>query len=272
MKNLTITFIFLYSAFTACSQDPIEFSNIFKPVSEYVITSISEIEMSVTIEGSDEFIAHLKSKGINNPQITQQNSEMIIGYITGKEADGVMTIELKYLETGMPQDGYIRNGESLKGTYSRKDKIKIKELPDPDRIGSESDVMMTMMSEGLSIDLFENEKLAIGDSVKITSPMNIPIGPYNAELEIINTYFLESLESEIASFSIKLDCILKSNYPDVNLSASGGGSGSCTFNITQQRIIEKSYDLDLDMSVDLQNNASMIIHQKMKSSDSTTIK
>lgn len=271
MKNLFLTAL-LGITLTACGQDQIDFANEFQSKSEYVITTNSDTKTEVKFEASEDFINHLKSKGIDNPQITEESSVMKIAYITGSSEDGIMPIEIKYLETGMPQDGFIRNGESLKGTYSVKDKIKITELPDPSRIGMEINQLMTMMNDGFSIDLFNNGKMMVGDSVTVTSPMNIPLGPYQINIEFVNTYVLKSINSGIASFKITSICVLKSNYPQIKLSASGGGSGDCVYNSELKRVINKTSDLKLIMTAEIQDGVKMNMIQEMTTTEVTEIK
>ena len=271
IKNHFLTLI-LGITLTACGQDQIDFANEFKPESEYVITTSSDTKTEVKFEASEDFINHLKSKGIDNPQITDESSVMKIAYITGSSNDSVIPIEIKYIETGMPQDGFIRNGESLKGTYSLKDKIKITELPDASRIGMEANQLMSMMSDGFSIDLFNKGKLSVGDSVTITSPLNIPLGQYQITIDIVNTYVLKSINSSNANFDITSTCILKSDYPQITLKASGGGSGSCVYNSAQKRMLSRTTDLKLTMTAEIQDGVKMNIIQEMTTIEETEIK
>lgn len=264
--------VFLGIVLTACGQEQIDFANEFKPESEYIITTKSETKTEVTFEASEDFINHLKSKGINNPQITEEISEMKIAYITGSEKDGIMPIEIKYLETGKPQDGFIRNGESLKGTYSSKDRIKVTELPDESRIEMESNQIMSVMSDAFSIDLFNNGKLIIGDSVSVTSPMNIPLGPYQITLDLVNTYVLKSINSGKANFDISSTYVLKSDYPQISLSASGGGSGHCTYDNEQRRVISKNSDLKLIMTAKIQDGVKINMVLETTTTEATEIK
>jgi hypothetical protein len=264
--------VFLGITLTACGQDQIDFANEFKPESEYIVTTNTDSKTEVKFEGSEEFINHLKSKGIDNPQITEESSVMKIAYITENSNDGVIPIEIKYIETGMPQDGFIRNGESLKGIYSSKDKIKITQLPDTGRIEMEANQLMTMMSDGFSIDLFNNGKLSVGDSVIVTSPWNIPLGPYQINIEIVNTYVLKSIKSNNANFNIISTLILKSDYPEIKLSASGGGSGNCVYNSEQRRVLSKTSDLKLIMIAEIQDGVKINMIQEMSTKETTEIK
>jgi hypothetical protein len=264
--------VFLGITLTACGQEQIEFANEFKPESEYVITTISESKTEVTFEASENFMNHLKSKGIDNPQITEETSKMKIAYITGSEKDGNMPIEIKYLETGMPQDGFIRNGESLKGTYSSKNKIKITELPQRSNIEMEADQIKQLMSDGFSIDLFNNGKLKIGDSLTDKTPMNIPLGPYQITLDIVNTYILKSIVSGKANFDISSTYVLKSDYPEISLSASGGGSGNCFYDNVQRRVISKKSDLKLIMTAEIQDGVKIKMVVESITAEETEIK
>jgi len=271
IKNHFLT-VLLGVALTACAPAQIEFANEFKPESEYVISTKSETKIEITFEASEDFINHLKSKGIENPQISEETSEMKIAYMTGSEKDGVMSMEIKYLETGMPQDGFIKNGESLKGTYSSKDKIKVTELPGESRIGMEANQLMLMMSDGFSIDLFNNGKLSVGDSTTVTTPMNIPLGPYQITIDIVNIYVLKSTNSGRANFDISSTCVLKSDNSQISISASGSGSGNCTYDIEQRRILSKNSNVKLIMTAEIQDNVKMNIFQEIKATETTEIK
>jgi hypothetical protein len=79
-------------------------------------------------------------------------------FITGKEKNGTMPIEIKYLETGRPQDDIIKNGDLLRGTYSYKNNIKINEIPRKIDYEVDENQVMKLLGDFFSIDFFEWEK------------------------------------------------------------------------------------------------------------------
>lgn len=271
MKKLFLTTLIGF-VLTACGQEEIDFVNKLNSESEYLVSTKTETKMKVTYDASEEFINYLKSKGQENPQISEQISEMKIKYITGIEKNGIMPIEIKYIETGMPQDGFIRNGESLRGTYSFKDNIIISEIPRKNSLEMEEKQLMKLLGDGFSLDFFDNGKVNIGDSVKASSPLNIPVGPYQINFNVVNTYVLKSIKSGKASFDIYTTCELKSNYPQISLAASGGGSGNCIYDINNKKIVNRKTELKLIMNMEIQNNVKMNLIQETTTDESTTIK
>ncbi len=271
MKKVLLTTLIGF-VLTACGQEEIDFVNKLNSESEYLVSTKIETKMKVTYDASEEFINYLKSKGKENPQVSEEISYMKIKYITGKEKNGIMPIEINYLETGKPQDGFIRNGESLRGTYSFKDNIKITEIPRKISPEMEDNQIMKLLGDGFSLDFFDNGKIKIGDSIKANSPLNIPIGPYQINFNILNTYILKSIKSGKAYFDIHTVCELKSNFPQINLTASGGGSGNCTLDIYNKKIVDRKTGLKLIMNMEIQNNVKMNLIQETTTDESTMIK
>lgn len=271
LKNLFLT-ISIGFILTACGQEEIDFINKLNSESEYLVSTKTETKMKVTYDAPEEFLNYLKSKGQENPQISEQISEMKIKYITGVEKNGVMPIEIKYLETGMPQDGFIRNGESLRGTYSFKDNIKITEIPQHNSLDMEKKQLMKLLGDGFSIDFFDNSSVKLGDSIKVNSPLNIPVGPYQINFNVVNTYILKGINSGKANFDIYTTCELKSNYPQISLTASGGGTGNCIFDIKNKKIVNRKTVLKLSMTMEVQDNIKMNLIQESTTNESTLIK
>jgi hypothetical protein len=271
MKNVLLTTLIGF-VLTACGQEKIEFINQFNSESEYLVSTKTLTKMKVSYDASEEFINYLKSKGTENPQVSEEISNMKINYITGVEKNGIMPIEIKYLETGKPQDGFIRNGESLRGTYSIKDKIKINEIPRKISAEMDDNQIMKLMGDSFSLEFFNNGNVKIGDSVKTNSPLNIPIGPYQISFNVFNTYILKSINSEKAFFDIHTVCELNSNFPQISLTASGGGSGKCTLDIKNKKVVEKKTELKLIMNMEIQKNVKMKLIQETQSEESTTIR
>lgn len=256
----------------ACGQEKVELVNKFNSETEYLVSSKFETKMKVTYDASEEFINYLKSKGTENTKVSEDISNMKINYITGVEKNGIMPIEIIYLETGKPQDGFIRNGESLKGTYSLKDKIKINEIPRKNTSEMDDNQIMKLLGDGLSLDFFDNGKVQIGDSVKTNSPLNIPIGSYQISFNVLNTYILKSIYSDKAHFDIHTVCELNSNLPQISLTASGGGSGQCTLDIKNKKIVDKKTVLKLIMNMEIQKDIKLNLVQEIKSEEITIIK
>lgn len=271
MKKVLLTTIIGF-VLTACAQEEIDFVNKLNSESEYLVSTKIETKMKVTYDASEEFINYLKSKGKENPQVSEEISNMKIKYITGKEKNGIMPIEINYLETGKPQDGFIRNGESLRGTYSFKDNIKINEIPRKISPEMEDNQIMKLLGDGFSIDFFDNGKVKIGDSIKVNSPLNIPIGPYQISFNVINTYILKSINSGKAYFDIRTVCKLNSDFPQISLTASGDGSGQCTLDIINKKIVDKKTELKLIMNMEIQKDVKVEMIQETISDESTTIK
>ncbi len=271
LKNLFLTLSLGFS-FIVLGQEKIEFSNEFSPETNFVSTTQTISKTELNFEGSEEVLERLKSKGYNNPTVTVDTNQMVLAYITGKSNKGSMPIEIKYLETGMAPDGVIRNGESLKGTYNQKDKIKLTELPDDSRLGLQKDLVLNMLNEGLSLELFNSGVLSIGDSVTMNSPMNIPLGSNQINLEIQYTYVLKRIESGKAFFESILVCVLKSDLPEIKLSATGGGFGKCTYDIANKRIVTKNSVLKMTMNAEIQSNLIMHMTQELTTNETTVFK
>lgn len=256
----------------ACGQEKIDFVNKLNSESEYLVSTKTETKTKVTYDAPEEFINYLKSKGIENPQVSEEISHMKIKYITGKEKNGIMPIEIKYLETGKPQDEFIRNEESLRGTYSFKDNIKITEIPRKNSREMEDNQIMKLLGDGFSLDFFDNGKVKIGDSVKVSSPLNIPIGPYQINFNALDTYVLKSVKSGKAYFDIHTVYELNQNYPQISLTTSGNGSGNCTFDINNKKIVDRKTKLKLIMNMEIQNNVKVNLIQETTTDESTMIK
>ena len=159
-----------------------------------------------------------------------------------------MPIEIKYLETGLPKDELIKNGQSIKGTYSLKDKIKVTDLPIDSVYGIGKNQLISSMNEKLSVDLFSSGKLTVGDSVTIKSPLSWAFGPSQFSIDVMNTYVLKNIASGKANFDIFTTYVYKPDYPE-KLSASGNGSGNCVYDMEQRRIVSKNSSLRVVITV-----------------------
>lgn len=275
MKITHTLFAFLIGLnFTVFSQTQIEFSNEFKPESEYHLTSTTVNEMAISFKAPEAFLNHLKSTGQEIDQVTKEKTTIKTITYTGTEKDGVIPIEVKYLETGKQQDGVVRVGESLKGTYT-KDKVSITELPDVSRI-EEIEIaredFMNFMSDAFSLDLFDKGKLSVGESVTIITPLNVPIGPYQFTIDLESTYTLLKTKSKKAEFTIVSKVEMSSDFPEVKFEAIGDGSGKCSYDFKNKRIISRTTELAIAMTAKFSEDVEMTIIQKATTLETTKIK
>lgn len=269
MKNLIILTLSL-SVFliNINAQEIVEFKNEFLSETEYIQETISTNHIDLEFFGSEDFLHHLESKNIENPQTIIDTSYMKIAYRTGKSKNNVFPIEIEYINAG--QNEILKNGDKVFGTYGKNTSLKLNDLSNKNLGEDDKKQFLNTLEYGFSTELFEGKKMNIGDTLFTTSPMIFPIAGTQLELIIESTYKLTKVDRGIAHFDITQSCKANSVHPEITLTASGKGKGYCTYSIKERRILLNSTSLTLKMLAKMTNGVEIKINQT-SSFDSSTV-
>lgn len=215
------------------------------------------IEMTSTTElsylGSDEFLQQLVNKGISNPTITKEQSTVESVFKVGElKEDNNYPIVIEYLKT-TSADGKkaVPDGTRVHGHGS------LTSLPILDSIvsvglsESYKQTLLTTMQATFSQLTHKERKLKIGENFTVHTPLLIPILDFTIDMEIVTTYKLTAIKSQMAYFDIEQTYELKSMIEKYMLRAKGSGNGKLVHDILNNFNAEYQIDTLLDMNLEI---------------------
>lgn len=267
MKHILIT-IALFFTCLATSQQTIVFKNSFFPNSKYISQTLSKVSGTIDFIADEATLNELKSGGMELPMVMEQESSMVAVSETGEKDDqGNIPFVMYYdkMEKMATMSGNEVqstenpfSGAKIYGLYTSESLMKIDSI-----VGGNLDEQLKSTLKSIldqvqqQID-FPKEPIAIGDSFSNEIPMSVPMGNLQPMDIIIKTnYHLKDVKEKMAFFDIDQTLSLNSEQKEMNLAASGEGTGKLQFDTEKCIILRNETDLPMKMTISMPNNMSM---------------
>lgn len=252
-KIFSLILLFTNLAYLSFSQDSLVFRVLNKPSTKYSQkmqqTSINE----VTYTGAEEFLKSLQAKGFTNPTVTKTESVVESEFTTGKLTDAAhFPVTMKFIKSinssgkvGIP-DGTVIFGKGSVTGMPTLDSIASNELSEEYKTN-----LLHLLRTTFSQILLPEKQIKVGEEFIQQTPLVIPIGGVNIEMNITTTYKLMSITNRIGNFDIVQSYTLKSNITKYTTKATGFGKGNLQYDIANSSYI--SYSMYTDFSIDLEH-------------------
>lgn len=272
MKKIHIYFtFFIFIASNIYSQERVDFKVEYKP--SYTYTQLTEQNSSqeITYLGSDEVLEKLKSKGIENPTVT--NTLTLLKNInkTGKLKNNEFSLKIEFKDTGEKKvKNIIPFGTVIYG------KVKIGEKPTLDSVNSPKmdieykKVFLSTMQSVLSQITLPNKEIKIGETFTREMPLTFPIGSESLKMTNTITYKLIRIENNKAYFDIIQNYTINITDKKDDINANGIGDGVLIFDMTNNFYLKYELNSDINMEIN-KGSFTAKVKSKNKFVQNTTI-
>lgn len=266
-KNMILKIVplilFIQFSLICFGQDGVVFKMSFKPETEYQQIMSSTTESIIKYSGSEDFLAKMKEKGVDNPNIVKQKITTELSILTGKlKKDGRFPIVMEYVNTDIGNDEkLVPDGTKIYGSTI------LDSMPILDSISSiglteefKNTLLKTMQSTFSQIE-FPNKNLKIGETFEQKTPLSIPVADVSIEMVINSTYKLVSISNGIATFDIIQEYVVTSTITKYQFKIEGNGKGVINYDIDKNYFTVYKTEMLMKMNVDL-DSFSMDLEQK----------
>ncbi|MFO0507261.1 MAG: hypothetical protein ACK5YS_00135 [bacterium] len=258
MRNLLLLNLII-TALTSCGQDKVTFKSYFKPNKIYKTAMTTSSETEVDFTGNQEKIEKIKANGVKLPMIVSGSNEMTITTTTGAyKDDKSFPARMVYGKVTANQivNGKESNEEKsasgliIEGFYNSDNKFKIDTLISDKMDESTKKIIKSTLESVQQQIKFPANPMQVGDTFEQKLPMQIPIAGLNPVKVVINTiYKLNEIRNGKATFEIVQTVTLDMSNDQVNVSASGEGTGVSEFDIANNTTTRYESDLTMTMKM-----------------------
>lgn len=270
IKKLTFTLLILISI-TSCAQESITFKTKFKPNKKYKTQLKTTSYTEIQFEADKEIIDRIKSQGIELPMITESETNMSTDIITDKlDKNGEFPATMNY---GKMISKTIINGQAtteekpysgmkILGKYDSENKFKVDTIIGENVSQQMRKVLITTLESVQQTIKFPERPMKVGDKFNSEIPMSIPMEGMNPiSVKIDMEYFLTEIKDGKAFFDIKQTVGLDMSQEQLNVVASGTGTGTSEFDINESYLTKYTSELPMDMTIKV--NEKMTMKMKM---------
>lgn len=250
-KLLNILFILSCISCKGQTNEGIIINPIIKPNFKYSTIVTTESNSTIEYSGNNGIIEELESKGIDYP-ITSLSTTIIKSTMkTGKPLSGnKFGILCSYDTVETKNEGSITKlkqevkliekmqGAKAFGFVNENHEIELDSITGISDESIKATIEQTLTTM-LDIVEYPKKKIHVGDSFTTKSPINMPFeNGAVMDMNIVNTYRLDSIIQSIAFFNIKQQIESTTTVKDQEIGIEGKGVGQIQYNIAYQ-----SYDL-----------------------------
>jgi hypothetical protein len=270
IKNLTFILLILISV-TSYAQENVIFKTKFKPNKKYKTQLKSTSHSEIEFIADQEIMDRIKSKGIELPMIMESETNMATDIITknlDKNGEFPGTIEYGKMisktiisgKTTTEEKPY--SGMKILGKYDIHNKFKVDTIIG-DKISQQMrNVLKTTLESVQQAIKFPEKPITVGESFSSEIPMTIPMEGMNPIAVKINMeYLLIEIKNGKAFFDIKQTLGLDMSQEQLNIIASGTGTGTSEFDIKENSLTK--YKSELPMNMTIKVNEKMTMKLKM---------
>ncbi|MBC5775081.1 hypothetical protein H8S95_13470 [Pontibacter sp. KCTC 32443] len=279
-KFFLLLFLFVYTTIAFAQKKEVVLSNKFLPDTKYTTTVESHSLSSVNFEGPDDLISKINAKGIELPIKTESSSNMISTINTGairKDKSFPATINYDKATSVNISNGKTTEEESpisgliVKGNYKADNQFVIDTLIS-EKLNESLRYTLKATLESMQNQIrFPDKPMKIGDEFTQALPMTIPIAGMSPVKITINTiYKLKDIKSQIAFFDIVQTVQLDMTVEQSNITATGSGKGISEYDIENRFTTKHESDLDMQMSMNV-NNLKITVNSQTQSSQQVEI-
>ena len=270
IKKITFILLILVSI-TSFAQESVVFKTEFKPNKKYKTqlktTSYTEIEFIA----DQEIMDRIKSQGIELPMITESETNMATDIITqnlDENGEFPATMEYGKMISTTTVNGKITteekpfSGMKILGKYDVENKFKVDTIIGNKVSQQMRTILKTTLENVQETIKFPKESMKIGDKFNSEIPMSIPMEGMNPiSVKIDMEYFLTEIKDGKAFFDIKQTVGLDMSQEQLNVVASGTGTGTSEFDINESYLTKYKSELPMDMTIKV--NEKMTMKMKM---------
>lgn len=258
IKNIYLVFFLIILSYSSYSQDSILFHSNYLPQHIYNNTDTQKFHLEMTYSGNDTILNKLKEKGITNPVIT--NREMNFKTITSTgylNAENKIPVQLEFIMSD-DQDGnsMIPEGTKMFG-FVLPYKLPVFDSIALDNMGEEAKTaFLKRYRNFLSQVSIPDKKMIVGDQFTQTTPINLPLGPFNLGMIFSITYKLVGVTENTADFNLAMKFSINMNNEEFDATGGGEGNGVMVFDRINQYPLK--YELHYKMDVNARKNQVLI--------------
>jgi len=266
IKNLTFILLILISI-TSCAQESVIFKTKFKPSKKYKTQVKTTSHTEIEFIADQEIIDRIKSQGIELPMITESETNMATDINTQNlDENGEFSATMEYGKmittktisgkTTTEEKPY--SGMKILGKYDIENKFKIDTIIG-DKVSQQMrNVLKTTLESVQQAIKFPEKPMKVGESFNSEIPMTIPMEGMNPiSVKINMEYLLTEIKNGKAFFDIKQTVGLDISQEQLNVVASGTGTGISEFDIKENYLTKYKSKLPMDMTIKVNEKMTM---------------
>jgi hypothetical protein len=266
IKNLTFILLILISI-TSCAQESVIFKTKFKPSKKYKTQVKTTSHTEIEFIADQEIIDRIKSQGIELPMITESETNMATDINTQNlDENGEFSATMEYGKmittktisgkTTTEEKPY--SGMKILGKYDIQNKFKIDTIIG-DKVSQQMrNVLKTTLESVQQAIEFPEKPMKVGESFNSEIPMTIPMEDMNPiSVKINMEYLLTEIKNGKAFFDIKQTVGLDISQEQLNVVASGTGTGISEFDIKENYLTKYKSKLPMDMTIKVNEKMTM---------------
>lgn len=221
----------------------------YKPLTTYRQSFVQNHTTTITYKGDPEVLSVLKEQGIENPTVQKMNTEFTTETHTGKSLDGkIIPLVITYTKVpeSMAQSG-IDSTTKIYGHTEADSNPKIDSIVAP-KMTEEFKKSLIGAIDGLFTQTkYPPKPFKKGDMQQVVSPITLPIAGMVMEMDIVTDFTLRDVKNGIATFDLGIVYKAKTVDTEHNLSATGTGKGTLSFDTKTQYPLAQQSDITMDM-------------------------
>jgi hypothetical protein len=244
----------------------------YTPQTVYTVVQNSATNMTMTFSGAEEVLNELKEQGIDNPIVQNNAGESVIEFSTGKLSQGGFPVEMRFVSTTdenlkkVLKPNTVIYGHGTTDNFPVFDSISDISLDEKFR-----DMLLETMQSVMSQIKYPEEKMQVGQSATLKTPVTLPVGPVVLNIDINSTYTLKSIKGNIANFDMDIVCVFNGSFEGHNIVAGGSGTGTLAYDTAAEYY--KSYGIDVTMQASFEDQGvALNINMNQKTSATADIK
>jgi hypothetical protein len=270
IKKITFILLILISI-TSCAQENVVFKTKFKPNKKYKTQLKTTSHTEIEFIADKEIIDRIKSQGIELPMITESETNMSTDIITqnlDKNGEFPATMEYGKIISKTTISGKTTteekpySGMKILGKYDSENKFKVDTIIG-DKVSQQMrNILNTTLESVQQTIKFPQKTMKVGDKFNSEIPMTIPMEGMNPiSVKINMEYLLTEIKNRKAYFDIKQTLGLDMSQEQLNIIASGTGTGISEFDIEENYLTK--YKSELPMNMTIKVNEKMTMKMKM---------
>jgi hypothetical protein len=270
IKKITFILLILISI-TSCAQENVVFKTKFKPNKKYKTQLKTTSHTEIEFIADKEIIDRIKSQGIELPMITESETNMSTDIITqnlDKNGEFPATMEYGKIISKTTISGKTTteekpySGMKILGKYDSENKFKVDTIIG-DKVSQQMrNILNTTLESVQQTIKFPEKTMKVGDKFNSEIPMTIPMEGMNPiSVKINMEYLLTEIKNRKAYFDIKQTLGLDMSQEQLNIIASGTGTGISEFDIEENYLTK--YKSELPMNMTIKVNEKMTMKMKM---------
>jgi hypothetical protein len=270
IKKITFILLILISI-TSCAQENVVFKTKFKPNKKYKTQLKTTSHTEIEFIADKEIIDRIKSQGIELPMITESETNMSTDIITqnlDKNGEFPATMEYGKIISKTTISGKTTteekpySGMKILGKYDSENKFKVDTIIG-DKVSQQMrNILNTTLESVQQTIKFPEKTMKVGDKFNSEIPMRIPMEGMNPiSVKINMEYLLTEIKNRKAYFDIKQTLGLDMSQEQLNIIASGTGTGISEFDIEENYLTK--YKSELPMNMTIKVNEKMTMKMKM---------